>query len=198
MVQKCYSSRNQKKKNFFKHFFSNLLLIARYNFCCIKSKVTTCLKFLWYSFTQSYRIFLFCMIKHLVELVWIAPMTKKGRKMTKIWHVHDRSMMNTMGSFEGCSVVYQRNLYLQWEKYELLKKSYTDVALTNHRNPILFKPIVFSPFLPVMLIHTTMRGLEIKLKKMFNGTFMGRKNMLQGFRIHFVWNHRLKAIEMAS
>ena len=37
-----------------------------------------------------------------------------------------------------------------------------------------------------------------RIEKTFNGTFAGWKNMHQGFRIYFVRNPRLKAIEMAS
>ena len=37
-----------------------------------------------------------------------------------------------------------------------------------------------------------------KIEKTFNWTFAGWKSMHQGFRIYFVWNPRLKAIETAS
>ena len=37
-----------------------------------------------------------------------------------------------------------------------------------------------------------------KIEKTFNGTFAGWKSMHQGLRIYFVWNSRLKAIEMVS
>ena len=51
-------------------------------------------------------------------------------------------------------------------------------------------------FLDFHIQHTkwTLNKIEIT----FNGTFTGLKSMHQWFRIYFVCNPRLKAIEMAS